>query len=128
MLAKAAGTLTSAGCATTAPSHPAGLPPSITVSTADAERTPPIERPATAPGAVRPRHQMPSSRSGQKVDAATAKASSTACATASPEESRVSTQRGGHGQDAGQPERRDAVEPAAQQVLAEHPADRDDQS
>jgi hypothetical protein len=45
--------------------------------------------PVIAPAAVRPGHQMPSSSIGQNVEAATANASSTECATASPVESTV---------------------------------------
>src|SRR3954452_23903370 len=89
MVRKASGTVHSAGCATTAPAQPDGARPTITLMTAVADVAPPTTIPATAPGAVSPRHQMPRSSNGQNVEAATAKASSTAWATASPEDSRV---------------------------------------
>ena len=45
---------------------------------------PPATRPAAAPGAVSPRHQMPSTSSGQNVEAATAKARPTTWPTGRP--------------------------------------------
>src|SRR5438309_7661189 len=87
---KAVGTVSRAGCASTAPHHPVGAAPNMVETTAVADRVPPVTSPTTAPAAVRPRHQIPSSSKGQKVEAATAKASSTACATASPELTRAS--------------------------------------
>src|SRR5579884_1951130 len=77
MVRKAIGTVTRAGRASNSPGQPGGVRPNRLSDTAPAEVTPPSTRPATAPTSVSPRHQMPSTSIGQKVDAATAKASDT---------------------------------------------------
>ncbi len=73
------------------PAGPAGRRPSraapgraMVSTTAPATAPPPTSIPAIAPASVSRRHQMPSTSSGQNVDAATAKASPTARATPSP--------------------------------------------
>ncbi len=53
----------------------------IVQTTAVPDPSPPTSSPAMAPGAVNPSHQMPSSSSGQNVEAATAKARPTVRAT-----------------------------------------------
>ena len=77
IVAKAIGTVTAAGWASS-DADPA-LPSTAEARDDDGRHRaspPPTTRPATTPTVVRPRHQMPSSSIGQKVDAATANASS----------------------------------------------------
>ena len=81
--AKAIGTVHAAGWASSAPDQPPRSTPAIVADTASVARPPPASSPAIAPTSVRPRHQMPSTSSGQKDDAATANARPTTSATAS---------------------------------------------
>src|SRR5262249_49980913 len=74
---KASGTVHAAGWWSRMPAHPLSGGPIIVVTTAAAAAPPPATRPAKAPAGVRPRHHRPSTSSGQKLDAATAKASPT---------------------------------------------------
>ena len=91
MVANAVGTVTAAGCEMMTPSQSPRSTPNVVATTAEPDSPPPTTRPATAPAAVRPRHQMPRTSSGQKVDAATANASSTAWATGTFTDKKVST-------------------------------------
>jgi hypothetical protein len=76
MVTKASGTVHSAGWARRVSAHePAPSSLKNVRTTANPEVRPPIARPARAPAAVSRCHQMPSTSSGQKVEAATAKAS-----------------------------------------------------
>ena len=94
--------------------------------------SPPTSMPATAPTSVSRRHQMPSTISGQNVEAAKANASPTARATPTPSVSSASSS----GSDTATtapiwkertpPSRRPHARPA-QHVLAEHAGDRDRQ-
>ena len=127
MVANAIGTVHAAGCASSTPHQPGAVTPNSVRITAPPASSPPTTRPAPAPRAVSPRHQMPSTSRGQNVEAATAKASSTAFATAIPVEARVSPSVDQHRQRTGQPEGAHAVTLAAQQVLADHAGDRDHQ-
>ena len=77
----ASGTLHAAGWPSSTADQPDVVLDTSVHTIASPDPRPPTRSPATAPTAVRPRHQMPSSSSGQKVDAATAKASPTARAT-----------------------------------------------
>ena len=89
---------------------------------------PPTTSPAMAPTSVSRRHQMPSTSSGQNVEAATAKASPTARRDADvlgQHRERVAAPRPPTA--AADPEGGDAAEPAAHQVLREHAGDRDGQ-
>src|ERR1041384_4200133 len=70
----ATGPAPAAGCATSGSSQPDGGPANTVHSTAPAAAPPPVTIPAAAPADVNPRHQMPSTSSGQKLDAATANA------------------------------------------------------
>ena len=77
MAAKAAGTETSAGCASSAPKAPPGFPTTRSAAIAAVAITDPASIPTAAPRAVRPLHQMPSTSSGQNVLAANANAQPT---------------------------------------------------
>ena len=79
--AKAVGTDQAAGWASSAAGQPRSTTPDRVARTAVADSPPPTTRPAAAPGAVSPRHQIPSTSRGQKVEAAIAKASPTTCPT-----------------------------------------------
>src|SRR4029079_19586253 len=79
----AAGTVTIAGRWISSPSRLSGSRTKRLSSTAAVDRTPPTSNPAAAQSAVGPRHQMPSTSSGQNVEAATAKTSGTVSAKSS---------------------------------------------
>src|SRR5215475_7894258 len=81
--ANAIGTVQAAGCDISAPVQPCRLGPRTVTSTDAAANPPPTSRPAPAPVAVSPRHQVPSTSSGQNDDAATANASPTTWETSS---------------------------------------------
>src|SRR5690349_25086203 len=83
MTANASGTVQAAGWASSAEAQPPNWfgPANTVTSTAPTAAPPPATTPAAAPAAVSPRHQMPSTSSGQKLDAATANASPTTCET-----------------------------------------------
>ncbi len=73
VVAKAAGTVNNAGWVT---NHGAQPPPNrlrMLSTIANSTSEPPTTRPAVAPIQVSPRHQIPSTSSGQNVDAARAK-------------------------------------------------------
>lgn len=78
---KPSGTDQAAGQASIVWIQPAGASPARVASTALSAAPPPVTSPATAPGGVSPRHQMPSTSSGQNDDADTANARPTASAT-----------------------------------------------
>ena len=128
-VANATGTVAAAGWASSAPLQPGcGPRRAVTTRTAVAARPPPTTMPGERAGAVRPRHQMPSTSSGQKDEAATAKARPTASATARP----VGAERQQVGADAAatrKPSRKARTgSERRQQVLAEHAGDRDRQA
>src|SRR4051812_21999995 len=81
MAAKASGTLQAAGWPSSTSLQLSGSPSYSVQTTPALAPRPPARSPATAPDGVSPRHQMPSTSSGQNVDAATAKARPTARAT-----------------------------------------------
>src|SRR5690625_4926896 len=81
---RAAGTVHAAGWLIIAPGQPDKSMPNSVVRTAPVDSNPPVSIPAMAPDEVTPFHQIPKSNNGKKVDAATAKASSTDLATGSP--------------------------------------------
>ena len=78
---KAIGTVHAAGWDSRAPAHPPRTPPNTVTRTAVIARAPPATRPAVAPTVDSPRHQTPSTSSGQNVEAATAKARPTVSAS-----------------------------------------------
>ena len=73
MTMKARGTLHAAGCESNSCATPV-VGTSSAMTTAVVDVMPPVVKPAIAPAVERPRHQMPRTRRGQKVDAAIAKA------------------------------------------------------
>lgn len=75
------GTDHAAGHASSVCVQPGGARSARVASTAPSAAPPPVTSPATAPGGVSPRHQMPRTSSGQNEDADTAKARPTASAT-----------------------------------------------
>ena len=81
IVAKASGTLTAAGIADhrggPAAEHVVGDAADHRQSRPPPDSSPPATSPHAAPAAVRPRHQMPSTSSGHRVDAATANTSPT---------------------------------------------------
>ena len=87
-------------------------PASSVQATAAPEPSPPTSSPAIAPASVSPRHQMPSTSSGQNVDAATAKASPTARATPTSGAASAASSGTTTATDGREPERGDAAEPA----------------
>ena len=80
---KDTGTVHAAGSASSTPIQPSCGPPTMVASTAVAASPPPTRSPAIAPTVVSLRHQMPSTRSGQNEEAATANARPTTLATGS---------------------------------------------
>jgi hypothetical protein len=80
MTANEIGTVHTAGWPSTAPGQPAGSWPVSVARAAVSESVPPTAIPASAPASVSRLHQMPSTSNGQKVDAATVKASATTTA------------------------------------------------
>lgn len=86
----ASGTVQAAGCSVSVAGQPDSGGPSTVTSTAPIAAPPPASTPAAAPRSVSPRHQMPSTSSGQKLDAATAKANPTTWDTSNPEMCRAS--------------------------------------
>ena len=133
--AKAIGTVQAAGWDSRAPAQPPRTPPNTVTRTAVIARAPPATRPAVAPTVESPRHQTPSTSSGQNVDAATAKARPTVSASA--DAAGGQRQRVGHDDrdDGSEPEplhpdgiaAGDRAEAAAQQVLVDHAGDGDGQ-
>ncbi len=79
----AAGTVATAGRDNSCPTGPAPAHPVMLIVTAAADVSPPTRIPAIAPASVKPRHQMPSTSSGQNVEAATANTSGTDSARSS---------------------------------------------
>src|SRR5262245_39816334 len=88
---KARGTVHAAGWATSGAAQSGAGAPTTVHQTAVTAAPPPATMPAAAPGAVRPRHQIPSTSSGQKLEAATANASPTTVDTFNPDIRSAST-------------------------------------
>ncbi|CAI4150995.1 hypothetical protein CCOS2040_01520 [Streptomyces albidoflavus] len=84
MVRKPTGTDQTAGQASRVCSQPERTTPATVRPTASSEAPPPSRSPATAPGGVSRRHQMPRTSRGQKAEAETAKAMPTASATGTP--------------------------------------------
>ena len=100
------------------------MPPATASVAAAPDSAPPTTSPQRRPTAVRPRHQMPSTSSGQNVDAATAKASPTlrdSSRRRGRQRQRERHQPADHG---GHPE---VADPTAQHVGGQHPGDADQQ-
>src|SRR2546430_388571 len=69
---KAAGTVQAAGWPSSASAQPGPGWATIVIRMAADASPPPTAMPAPAPAAVRPRHQIPRTRSGQELEAAKA--------------------------------------------------------
>src|SRR4029079_5051992 len=90
IVTNASGTVHSAGCARRTDATPGSRSRTTEASAAPVEVHAPTSRPAVAPVAVRPRHQIPRVSSGQKVEAATANAQPTSTLMSTSEAGRES--------------------------------------
>ena len=84
MVKKATGTVTIAGCASSAPATPPGSPRASPARIPEVARSAPATIPQAAAVAVSRVHQIPSRNSGQNVLAARAKAQPTSTAMSTP--------------------------------------------
>src|SRR5919107_3434857 len=91
IVAKASGTDHSAGCASSSAGTPGSSPATSPAAITPAELTSPTAIPTSAPRAVSRRHQIPSTSSGQNVDAATANADVTSAPTSTRAPGRASS-------------------------------------